>query len=228
MVYTSQGRDHTVSVGIELSGGAAMSKGEETQQRIVTEAATIFNQRGFEGGSLAELMEATGLEKGGIYRHFSSKEELALEAFDYAWRAAFSTRIHGLDAIANSADRLKQFIANFVGRRPPVPGGCPLLNTAIDADDGNLALRERARKALREWRDRLSSIIIGGIEAGEIRRGVEARKLATLIISSLEGALMIGRLERSREALFEVQDYLESYIESEVRLPRTTKSANRK
>ena len=207
-----------------------MSKGEETQQRIVTEAATIFNQRGFEGSSLAELMEATGLEKGGIYRHFSSKEELALEAFDYAWRAAFSTRIHGLDAIANGVDRLKQFIANFVGRRPPVPGGCPLLNTAIDADDGNPALRERARKALREWRDRLSSIITAGIEGGEIRRGVEARKLATLIISSLEGALMIGRLERSREALFEVQDYLESYIESEVRLrsPRTTKPANSK
>ena len=30
-------------------------------------------------------MDATGLEKGGIYRHFESKEELAAEAFDFAW-----------------------------------------------------------------------------------------------------------------------------------------------
>jgi TetR/AcrR family transcriptional regulator, transcriptional repressor for nem operon len=46
-----------------------MSKGEETRHRIVTEAAMLFNRRGFEGGSLSELMKPTGLEKGGIYRH---------------------------------------------------------------------------------------------------------------------------------------------------------------
>jgi len=42
------------------------------------------NERGLEGTSLADLMEATGLEKGGIYRHFPSKEAVALEAFEYA------------------------------------------------------------------------------------------------------------------------------------------------
>jgi len=51
-----------------------MSKGEETRERIVAEAAALFNQRGYEGGSMSELMKATGLEKGGIYRHFSSQE----------------------------------------------------------------------------------------------------------------------------------------------------------
>jgi AcrR family transcriptional regulator len=60
-----------------------MTKGEQTRQRIVAEAAPVFNQRGYEGSSLADLMKATGLKKGGIYRHFSSKEELAAEAFDY-------------------------------------------------------------------------------------------------------------------------------------------------
>jgi TetR/AcrR family transcriptional repressor of nem operon len=197
-----------------------MSKGEETHQRIVTEAATLFNQRGFEGGSISELMEATGLEKGGIYRHFSSKEELAAQAFDYAWRAASDARMHDLDVVPNSVDRLKRFVANFVERRSSVPGGCPLLNTAIDADDGNPVLRERARKALREWRDLLSSIISTGVERKEIRRGVDAKKLATLIISCVEGALMISRLERDREALLAAQSHLERYLETEVRLSR--------
>ena len=143
---------------------------------------------------------------------------MAAEAFDYAWGEALRVRTHDLDDIRNSADKLKQFIVNFVERRPSVPGGCPLLNTAIDADDGNPVLRKRARKALREWRDLLISITHAGIKRKEIKRTVDAEKLATLIISSLEGALMIGRLERNREALLVAQTHLNDYIEQQVRL----------
>src|SRR5438876_10853650 len=119
-----------------------MSKGDQTRQRIVAQAASLFNQRGYEGCSRSELMEATGLEKGGIYRHFSTKEELAAEAFDHAWRSAFDDRMRDLDSVPNSVDRLKRFVRNFVEGRPSVPGGCPLLNTAIDADDGLHVLRD--------------------------------------------------------------------------------------
>jgi TetR/AcrR family transcriptional repressor of nem operon len=197
-----------------------MSKGDETRQRIVAQAATLFNQRGFEGGSMSELMKATGLEKGGIYRHFSSKEELAAEAFEYAWNEALDARMRDLDAVQNSVDKLRQFTANFVSRRSSVPGGCPLLNTAIDADDGNPVLRECALKGLRTWRDRLSTIVSIGIKRKEIRRNVNPRRLANLIISSLEGALMIARLERDREALEAAQAYLDHYLETEVRAGR--------
>jgi TetR/AcrR family transcriptional regulator, transcriptional repressor for nem operon len=54
-----------------------MRKGEQTRQEIIRKAAPIFNQRGYDGAALSELMRATGLEKGGIYRHFKSKEQLA-------------------------------------------------------------------------------------------------------------------------------------------------------
>src|ERR1700692_5155036 len=93
-----------------------MSKGQETRQRIVAEAAALFNQHGFEGGSISELMKATGLEKGGIYRHFSSKEELAVEAFDFAWQAALEARMQDLDVVPNSVDRLQKFVAKFCQR----------------------------------------------------------------------------------------------------------------
>src|ERR1700689_4577207 len=72
--------------------GERMTKGEQTRRKIVAAAAPIFNQHGYEGSSLADLMAATGLKKGGIYRHFASKEELAAEAFDYTWRAAREAR----------------------------------------------------------------------------------------------------------------------------------------
>ncbi len=196
-----------------------MTKGEQTRQEIIRKAAPIFNQKGYEGAALSDLMRATGLEKGGIYRHFSSKEALAAEAFDYAWRETFNSRVHDLDTVSNTVDRLKHLVANFVERRGVIAGGCPLLNTAIDTDDGNSILRERARKALRGWRSYLISMISAGIKAREIRREVDAKKLATLIISSLEGAIMLYRLERNEEALRAIQAHLESYLETEVRVP---------
>jgi TetR/AcrR family transcriptional repressor of nem operon len=58
-----------------------MSKGKQTRRKIVEAAAPIFNKRGYEGSSLNDLMEATGLKKGGMHRHFSSKEELAQKHF---------------------------------------------------------------------------------------------------------------------------------------------------
>jgi TetR/AcrR family transcriptional repressor of nem operon len=194
-------------------------KGEQTRQEIIRKAAPIFNQKGYDGAALSDLMRATGLEKGGIYRHFSSKEALAAEAFDYAWRETLQARIHDLNTVSNTVDRLKQLVANFVERRGIIPGGCPLLNTAIDTDDGNSVLRARARKALRGWRSYVISIIRAGIKAREIRPSIDAKKLATLIISSLEGAIMVYRLERNEQALRTVQHHLDSYLETGVRVP---------
>jgi TetR/AcrR family transcriptional repressor of nem operon len=197
--------------------GGAMRKGEHTRQEIIRKAAPIFNQRGYDGAALSDLMKATGLEKGGIYRHFDSKEQLAAEAFDYAWEETLHARIHDLDGFTNAVDRLKQLLANFVERRGIIPGGCPLLNTAIDSDDGNSVLRERARRALRAWRTYLVSIIRAGIKAREIRPKVDAQALATLIISALEGAVMVYRLERTEESLRAMQTHLDNYLENEVR-----------
>src|SRR6202795_167325 len=114
-----------------------MTKSEQTRRKIVEAAAPIFNKRGYAGSSLSDLMEATGLKKGGIYRHFSSKEELAAEAFDYAWEAAWNARLLHGDEKGNGIEKLKQLIANFVDHRSPVSGGCPVLNTAIDPVERN-------------------------------------------------------------------------------------------
>src|SRR5437879_4888333 len=151
-----------------------MRKGEQTRQEIIRKAAPIFNQRGYDGAAMSDLMRATGLEKGGIYRHFSSKEALAAEAFDYAWRETLDARIHDLNTIPNTVDRLKQLVANFVERRGIIPGGCPLLNTAVDTDDGNSVLRELARQALRGCQRDVISIVELGIKSRDSRPKVNA------------------------------------------------------
>ena len=195
-----------------------ISKGQLTRQRIIAAAATIFNQYGYEGGCLKDIMVATGLEKGGIYRHFESKEELAAEAFDYAWNFTLSKRRIHLDSIPNHADKIKQHIANFV-ERAGLPGGCPLLNTAVDSDNGNPVLRDRVRKALRNWKLMLGTLIEDGIQAGTIRPDSDACAVANRIIGNLEGAMLIGRIERTDQALRQTLAELDQYVDTSLRQP---------
>jgi TetR/AcrR family transcriptional repressor of nem operon len=191
-----------------------MTKGEETRRRIVAAAAPIFNRNGYEGSTLADLMAATGLKKGGIYRHFSSKEELAAEAFDYTWQAAREARMLNVQEKSSGLEQIKQYIANFCGSKAGVPGGCPILNTAVDADDGNSLLRARVSKALRQWIARLEGMVTDATKKGELRDGVDPRAVGTVIVASLEGALMISRLERNPGALCIVQQHLSEYLDS--------------
>jgi TetR/AcrR family transcriptional regulator, transcriptional repressor for nem operon len=193
-----------------------MTKGEQTRRKIVAAAAPIFNKRGYEGSSLSDLMEATGLKKGGIYRHFATKEELAAEAFDYTWEAAWDARWLHVDEKANGIEKLKQLVANFIDHRSPVAGGCPILNTAIDADDGNPVLRAHVAKALRTWMTRLQNIVEQAQERGETQHRVDPKAVATLIIASLEGALMMSRIQRNDEALRNIRSHLNRYLDEEV------------
>ena len=189
------------------------TKGELTRREIVKKAAPLFNRKGYEGTSLSDLMQATGLQKGGIYRHFSSKQQLAGEAFDYSWEKAVSGRIEGVAEVPNSVQRLKKMIDNFVERRDGlVPGGCPLMNTAVDSDDGNPVLRRLAREAIQDWKARLSKIVEEGIKRGEIRKSVEPRRIANTIVATLEGALMISRIEGSRQSLQDAHESLNILI----------------
>src|SRR6202050_3637012 len=173
-------------------------------------------------------MRATGLEKGGIYRHFESKQELAGDAFDYAWKLAMDKRFEGTEQIPNTVDRLKQIVRNFRDRRSGVvPGGCPLLNTAIDCDDGNPQLRAKARQALSSWLDRMQSITEEGKRRGEVRSDVDSGKLATLIASTLEGSHMMSRLQKKEEPRDLAVLHLEEYLETSVRARKAKAGVDR-
>jgi TetR/AcrR family transcriptional repressor of nem operon len=190
-----------------------MSKGDITRQRIIEKAAPLFNQRGFAGCSMQEILEATGLQKGGIYRHFASKEDLAAAALEYSLSQAVKIRVPAADGTRSAPDLLRELIERFVEIPSPIPGGCPILNTAIDADDGNPVLREMARGALKGWRSRIADIVREGKSREEILPDVNPVALANTIIATLEGALMIARLEGSKRALNDSRASLETMID---------------
>ncbi len=193
-----------------------LTKGEKSRLNIVAKAAVVFNQRGFEGSSMQDIVEAAGLEKGSIYGHFSSKEELALEAFDFAWGDTAQKRMGNLDTVDHAVDKLKLHVSNYVNI-PSFSGGCPLLNTAVDADDGNLALRDRARKAVRGWEEALVNIVIEGQRRGEVRLEVQPQSVATFLIATLEGSTAVSRIDKRSGALEYAQENLDRFLEAEVR-----------
>jgi TetR/AcrR family transcriptional repressor of nem operon len=186
-----------------------LNKGQLTRQRIIEVAAPIFNQRGYEGCSMQALMEATGLEKGGLYRHFSSKEDLAAEAFRYALGQVIQARTGDLGQIDGSVAKLRYIVKQFVEIPSPMAGGCPLMNTALDADDGNPVLKKLAAKGLKDWKKRICRIVAKGKRCGEIVPDTMPERIANTIIATLEGSLLISRMEGTRDALRHARSTLE-------------------
>lgn len=196
------------------SSEAYLSKGERTRQRIVEQVMPLFNQHGFDGTSLQQMMQATSLEKGGIYRHFASKEEIAVEALKLALTLARKTRTEHLGAIDGALPKLHRSIQDFIEVPSPIPGGCPMMNAAIDCDDGNPVLRDIVRDAFRRWRLRLTAILREGQKRDEILATAVPRQIANTMIAVLEGALVLSRLEGNKQPLRDAQASLHVLLES--------------
>lgn len=196
-----------------------MSKGTQTREMIIERTAQLLSRQGYFGSSLADIMHETGLEKGGIYNHFSSKEQLALEAFDYAYglvqqrvQLALQDKKHAIERLLALIEVFKSIVEN-----PPVEGGCPILNTAIEADDAQPVFKARAARAMDDWRDTFHRIIVKGIARQEVRLDVDADVVATLFISMLEGAVMLSKLYGDRVHMQRVAEHLTRYVETSIR-----------
>ncbi|MDJ0680300.1 MAG: TetR/AcrR family transcriptional regulator [Xenococcaceae cyanobacterium MO_167.B52] len=202
-----------------------MSKAEQTKARIIEQAAILFNQKGYAGVSISDIMQVTGLKKGGIYNHFDGKDELAIAAFDYAVNLVTKKVWHALKQEEKAIARLKALLdihLDYIDE-PPLPGGCPIMNTAIEWDDahsvmGNsnigIILRDRSKQAMDSWCNLIIAIVKKGIKKGEIKPTVESDTVATILISSIEGGIMISKLYQDSIHLKRVIANLHIYLDN--------------
>jgi len=191
-----------------------LTKGELTRRRIVERAAVLFNSRGVAGASMSDITEATGLEKGGVYNHFASKDELAREAFDFASGLVIARLDKAVDGIAAPLARLQAMIEIFrkLPDSPYLAGGCPLLNMAVEFDDTNVPMRNRVREVMTLWRSRLTTEIDGAIAGGELQP-IDALAFATTAVAALEGAIMLSQLYRDGTNINAIVDHLQAWID---------------
>lgn len=173
-----------------------MTKAEKTKQFIIEQTAPIFNKKGYAGTSLNDITQATGLTKGSIYGNFGGKDEVALAVFDYNLKKVTSIFESEMSTCATTREKLMVYVnvySEFQNFAFPA-GGCPMQNTAIEADDTHPELKKKALNAVLAWKKAIAGIIEQGIKNKEIRKDVHAEQMALTIIATIEGMTMIANL----------------------------------
>lgn len=171
-----------------------MNKAERTRQFIIEKTAPIFNTKGYAGTSLSDITDATGLTKGSIYGNFNDKDEVAVAAFEH--------NIGQLRIVLN-AEMAKQPTAR--GKllalidayqwihKAPVEGGCPIMNTVVDADDTHSLLKAKVEEVVLKWKTWVTQVIEAGVAGGEFRAVENAEQVALTLFAIIEGAILIRR-----------------------------------
>ena len=172
-----------------------MKKSENTKKYIIEKVAPIFNKKGFAGTHLSDLENATGLTKGSIYGNFKNKNEVALEAFKFNFRQLSEKIRLKIEKGKTSNEKLWQFIEFYEVEYENIMnnGGCPILNTAVDADDGNEILKKAVQIAIIKWIKLIENILKEGVENNEFRN-IDTHKFAVKIVSIIEGSIMLAKI----------------------------------
>lgn len=191
-------------------------KASSRRLSILASAAPIFNRNGYAGTSINDILDATDLEKGGLYNHFASKEELALASFDYAFRAVDAYFTKALADTESGMPRMRAYLDAFERyiERPAINGGCPIANAAMEADDAIPFLRERVQTAFEKMRGYVRRNLERGRAKAHFRADLDVDASADFIISALEGALLLSRGIRSRTPAKRVVATLRLWVES--------------
>ncbi|WP_312900132.1 TetR/AcrR family transcriptional regulator [Chryseobacterium taichungense] len=189
-------------------------KSENTKQLIIEKTATVFNVKGYAGTSINDVMSATGLSKGCIYGNFENKDEIALNVFDYNFARVTEHMKERILATEDAIERLLVYPQTYKNyfRYPYLQAGCPILNTATEADDTHPLLKASAQKALDLWKTSIENQIKRGIDRNEIKADTDPTEIAVIMISMIEGAFMQAKVNNRMTELNIAMSFLEKLI----------------
>ncbi len=182
----------------------------DTRERLVRTTSRLLRKQGYGATGLNQVMAEAEAPKGSMYFHFpGGKEELAATAIDlYAERVT-----RRLDDGVAAADTVAEAVASFFDEyithfeRTDFSEGCAVATVALDASAAHEGLAAATGRALHTWTDRFAA----ALEA-EGRTPAEAHGLATLVVAAIEGAIVMGKGERSTEPMAATRDVLREML----------------
>ena len=192
-----------------------VTKGEQTRGLIMRKTGGLLNRYGYRATPVSAVMKVTGLKKGGLYNHFRSKKELAIETFRFNVSAMGSF----LSAATRGADdpvaKLRLLLSASLGvaAGEAVPGGCPVLNAAVESDDAFPALRAEAVVGAENLRGRIGGLLEQARDAGRIRTEEDTDALSFFFLAALEGGIMLAKLHGDARPLKVVVESLNRVID---------------
>jgi AcrR family transcriptional regulator len=180
----------------------------DSRKRMIQSAALLFRENGYSGTGFRDVIEHSGAPRGSIYHHFpGGKEELAADTV--AWAAAvIERRIERAAQNGNPIVALGLFVDAWreVLEDSNFRAGCPIVAVAAEADAGSKATAAAAA-AFARWQDLIASALL---DAGVSR--TDARRLATLVVAAIEGAILLCRARRDIRPLRDVHRALDATL----------------
>ena len=192
----------------------ATRNAEKTRQEIIEKSAPVFNTHGFAGTKMQMLVDATGFQMGGIYRHFDTKKDLAKAAFSFSYSAQVRQNLE-VDPQLNPKQQLQSIFENYkkMVLKPRIAGGCPLLNTATEVDDTDEEFRLMTKSYVQEVISTMEEILEEGKTSGHFKSHIDPRKEAQFLFASVQGAIMVCTVTKSVKVLFDIFEQVDGYLE---------------
>jgi len=176
-----------------------MAKAPDSKWKTLAAAVKLFRQQGYHGTALNDILAAAGSPRGSLYFHFpGGKEEIGESALTLAGEAVRQ----GIVRAAEASDSTEMFLTRVARamaadlEKSDYQEGCPIATTALETSAQSDVLGEATSAAFRKWEIEISS----GLERFGMTRD-EADQVATMVLSQLEGALLLARTYRSPEPL---------------------------
>jgi|ERR1700730_10636820 len=179
-----------------------MVRAPDSKEKTVVAAAKLFSQRGYHGTALNDILDAAGSPRGSLYFHFpGGKEEIGEVASGLAGEAVRKVITNAAETSNNVEDFLKHIVQTMASNleRSDYTEGCPIATTALETAAQSDVLGSAARNAFQSWEHELTR----GLEGFGLKR---ATLLATMVLSQIEGALLLARTYRSLEPLHRAQE----------------------
>jgi TetR/AcrR family transcriptional regulator, transcriptional repressor for nem operon len=166
----------------------------KVKSRIVDSARRLFNRRGFDNVSLAEIMSGAGLTHGGFYSYFGSKSDLYAEVLgcfftDPDWKNCWE----GVEIDMASADAAPQIVRAYLSRQhfENVENSCPM--AALPS-----YVARSGRKTKRAF-ETVFKAMVSLLERGMLNGGRERRGTAEAIAALCVGGMVVARAMDDRQ-----------------------------
>lgn len=199
-----------------------MNKAARTRQFIIERVAPVFNKQGYAGTAFSDIEIATGLTKGAIYGRFENKDALAIACYQHNIIPLQRGLIRALATSGSCLDKLQASLDFYRTHYEEVAatGGCPMMNTSIEADDTLPFLKERVQESILRWKQDITALLESGQRNNEIRNNTNAGQFAISMISMIEGGILLAKALDKASYFYKALDSLEQTIERDLRIRR--------
>ena len=200
----------------------SMNKAAKTRQHIIESVAPVFNKQGYVGTALSDIEVATGLSKGAIYGNFGNKDELARACFKHNLKPLQRGLMRSLASPGSSVDKLKALTRFYREHFELVAsrGGCPLMNTSIEADDTLPFLKVLVQQRIDSWQQELSNLVKLGQAEGSIAPDADEKQFSISAIALIEGGILLAKAMDDASYFSRVMDQLDELIDKELKIDK--------